>query len=233
MHHAVVDGWSRGGSALHRWDARLKFVALIVLLVALGLQRTPGRALVLMIPLLAAVICSGLPVGGVMGRAAMVLPLSGTFAIIAWWMGDGARAGLLLTKGFLSAWAAMLLIATTPMPRLMAALHGLGVPRLLVLTIQMVYRYLFVVFETAQSMRHAAMSRAGLRPSRRLLWRSGGGLMAVLFAGAHGQAEGIHRAMLARGFTGEFPLLAPGRAQEKDWWMLAAAVGSAGLPFLV
>lgn len=234
MHHVVVSQWSRQSGPLHRWDARLKFLALLIFLAALGLQRSPPRVAILALPLLVALALSRLPAGGLLLRAAFVLPLSATFALVAWLMGEPARAALLLAKSFLSALAAVLLIATTPMPQLMSALDALGLPRVLVLTIQMVYRYLFVIFAKAQHMRQATLGRTGAYPQRRLLLRAGGGLMAVLFGGAHQQAEGIHQAMLARGFNGRLPLLAPGRIRAMDWYLLAASVAlSLGLPVVL
>lgn len=212
----------------------MKFVALLVFLVALAWQRTPARALILAVPLLVALAVSRLPVGGLLLRAAFVLPFSGTFAVMAWFMGDSYRAALLLAKSFLSALAAILLVASTPLPNLMGALDALGVPRVLVLTIQMVYRYLFVIFAKAQHMRQAALGRSGGHSQRGLLLKAGAGLMAVLFGGAHQHAEGIHQAMLSRGFNGRLPLLSPGRVTGMDWCLLLLTVTvSAGLPWLV
>lgn len=224
VHHVVLDRWSRLASPLHRWDARPKFLALLIFLVMLGLQRSPAKALVLAAPLLAALAISGLPAWPVLMRAAFVLPFSVTFAGLAWLMGDGQRAGLLLEKTYLSALAVVLVVGTTPMPNLMGAFEWLGMPRVLVLTIQMVYRYLFVVFEKAQHMYQAVMCRTGAQPQRRLLLRSGAGLMAVLFGGAHEHAAGIHHAMLSRGFTGRLPLLRPAQLRATDWALLALAV---------
>ena len=210
-------------SPLHRWDARLKFLALLVFLVTLGLERSPRASAYFALPLLAALAAGRLPAAPVLARAAFVLPFSATFALLAWLLGDPRRAGLLLEKSYLSALAVVLVVASTPMPNLMAALEWLGTPRVLVLTIQMVYRYLFVVFEKAQHMRQALLSRTGAGPQRRLLLEAGAGLMAALFGGAHQHATGIHHAMLARGFSGRLPLLAPARFRPVDWVLLLAA----------
>ena len=226
MHHVVLDLWSRRESPLHRWDARLKFLALLVFLVTLALQGDPRRALVLAGPLLVAMAISRLPVLPVLTRAILVLPFSATFAGIAWLMGDTLRAGLLLEKSLLSALAVVLVVATTPMPQLMAAFEWLGIPPVLVLTMQMVYRYLFVILEQAQHMRQAVLSRTGATPQRRLLLEAGAGLMAVLFGGAHQHAAGIHHAMLARGFAGRLPLLSPARFRPADWSLLVLAIAT-------
>jgi cobalt/nickel transport system permease protein len=48
--------------------------------------------------------------------------------------------------------------------------------------------------------------------------------VAALFARSYGRAEDIHRAMLARGFAGEFRTLEPLRFRSADLWFGAAAI---------
>ena len=66
------------------------------------------------------------------------------------------RAIALGEKSFLSGLAALLLVATTPLTDWTAALNAFRFPRTLILVIQFVYRYLFVIADQAQRMRHAA-----------------------------------------------------------------------------
>jgi cobalt/nickel transport system permease protein len=88
-------------------------------------------------------------------------------------------------------------------------MESLGAPRLLTLLAQFLYRYLFVISEQAQHMRVAAASRraAHHRRSRPHRINAASGALAVLFARSYQRAEGIHRAMLARGFSGRFSTL--------------------------
>jgi energy-coupling factor transporter transmembrane protein EcfT len=76
-------------------------------------------------------------------------------------------------------------------------------------------------------MRLAAACRTGQARSgdaRRSRFQAAGGALSVLFARSYMRAEGINRAMLARGFSGHFPSLAPAPAGAADWFYLAAAV---------
>jgi cobalt/nickel transport system permease protein len=231
LRHSEFELWSRRSSPLHRWDARLKLLLLLVYLVTLALQRTPARAAILSVPLVIALGLSRLPVPGLLARAAFVLPFSLTFALVAWLTGDPQRGALLVGKSYLSAVAVALLAATAPLPQLMAAAEWMGAPRALVWIVQLVYRYLFVVFEKAARMRQAAECRAG--SSRQMLARAGSGLLAVLFAGAHQHATGVHHAMLARGFGGHLPSVAPPKAHWMDWAFFAAsAIAVAALPWV-
>jgi cobalt/nickel transport system permease protein len=228
MHHVVVERWSRGVSPLHARDARSKLGAALVFLVALSTTR-PGNwiAIACYSALLAiAAIASRLPVHGVILRALLVLPFSATFALLTWWSGDSSRAITLALKAFLSALAALLLVATTPMTELAAALDILRVPRMLVLVIQFLYRYLFVISEQAQHMRLAALSRSGTRRGVRSRFHAAAGALGVLFVRSWERADGIYSAMLARGFRGQMHPVTRPHFHRADYAFLALAVSA-------
>jgi cobalt/nickel transport system permease protein len=128
-----------------------------------------------------------------------------------------------LEKSFLSGFAALLLVGTTPLPKLVGALDWLGAPRTLLLVIQFLYRYLFVISEQGQHMRQAARSRQGTVRRGNSRFHAAGGALGVLFARSSERADGIYRAMLARGFQGRFPLGAPRAFSVRDGVFLALA----------
>ena len=155
-----------------------------------------------------------LPIAGLAGRAALVLPFSATFALITWWSGDSLRALALAEKSFLSGLAALLLVSTTPLTGWTAALESWRVPRMLILVIQFVYRYLFVIAEQAQRMRWAAICRGSHKTGG---FRLAAGLVGVLFARSWQRAMSrIYHAMLARGFRGRFVLTPPTPFRSAD-----------------
>ena len=210
MHHVHLDQWSRGSSPLHRRDPRAKILALLVFLIVLA--TTPANAaLTLAIDatlLVAAILIAGLPLFDLLGKAMVVLPFSLTFGAISWLAGDPLRALALIEKSYLSTVAVLLVIGSTPLPALLSGMERLGAPRMLVLVAQFLYRYLFVISEQAQHMRLAASCRQGdPRFHRKGRFRAASGALGILFARSYYRAEGIHRAMLARAFTGRFPLL--------------------------
>jgi cobalt/nickel transport system permease protein len=241
MHHALaVDRWSRGASPLHARDARAKLAASLAFLIAVSTTR-PGAHLAFglyAVLIVAAAALARLPLAALARRAALVLPFSATFAAITWWSGDPARALALAEKSLLCGFAALLLIATTPVNDLLRALEWLAVPRPLILVIQFLYRYLFVISEQAQHMRLAAQCRRGLGKYQRsrfsARFSAAGGALGVLFARSWERADGIYRAMLARGFNGHFPRLAPLRFSAADAvFVLLAASVAIGIRFAV
>ncbi len=225
MHHVVVERWNRTTSPLHAIDARAKFGALLVFLIAVSTTPPPAQVAfaVYLVLLGAAAVVSRLPLVGLLERASLVLPFSATFAAMTWWSGNPVSALALLEKSFLSGLAALLLVGTTSLPQLVTALDSLGAPRTLLLVIQFLYRYLFVMSEQGQHMRLAARSRQGLGRSGRARFHAAGGALGVLFARSSERADGIYRAMLARGFQGRFPLSAPPTFSMRDGVFLVFA----------
>ena len=73
------------------------------------------------------------------------------------------------------------------------------VPALLLTTIALMYRYLFVLADEAGRMQRARASRT-LRPGRVHAWRSTAALAGQLFLRSTERAERIYAAMCARGW---------------------------------
>ncbi len=238
MHHLDVEGWSQGASPLHRRDARSKLAALAAFLIAVSTTpihispthgdaaRIPAAYLGYAALLIFAAAASHVPLAGLARRAALVLPFSATLALLTWWSGDGARALAIAEKSFLSGCAALLLIATTPLAQLLAALERLHIPRMLILVTQFVYRYLFVISEQAQHMRLAALSRASSGAPAARRFQAAAGALSVLFARSWERADGIYRAMLARGFSGRFAASVRPHFHMADYGFLAVSVAA-------
>jgi cobalt/nickel transport system permease protein len=196
-------------------DARAKLIALLVVLVAIATttKRAPWIYCGYFALLLAAIFVARLPLLAMLARAAVVLPFSAVFAMMAWWAGDASGALVFVAKSFLSIFAALTVAASTPWVRLLDALALLRVPGPLLLVTHFLGRYLFVVTDQAERMRLAAQSRGGATGGISKRWLGGfqaaAGAVGVLFARSWERADGIYQAMLARGFMGRFP--APAR----------------------
>lgn len=214
---------------MHGWDARLKLVCLVVLLVGVSLERSLAGLIPHATLVSALVIFSRLPLGAFLARWLMILPLPLMLAGATWMAGDPGRAQMVLAKSAISSLAALTVACTTPLPRLLAALEALGLPRALVMTIQLVWRYTFVVAECGVRMSQAARCRSGAAPARRLVAQAGAGLMTALFARSHARAEGVQRAMAARGYAGSFPLLDESAWGLSDWMAAVLSMGVVAL----
>jgi cobalt/nickel transport system permease protein len=221
VHHVVLERWSHGESALHKRDARAKTVAVLIFLIVLATaQRSFLPLSVCYLGILVAVIATaGLPIVAALKRATVVLPFTLVFAVLSLAAGEPMRAAALIAKSYVSALAVLVLVSITPLPELLDGLERLGVPRYLLMVVQFLYRYLFVISEEAQHMRAALRAKSGTL--KKALWDrakfgAAGGALGVLFARSYDHAEGIHQAMLARGFRGNFLTLSRRRFAAVD-----------------
>jgi cobalt/nickel transport system permease protein len=88
---------------------------------------------------------------------------------------------------------------TTPFSQILRVLKAVRVPGLLITTLALMHRYLFVLVEEAERMRRARASRTFTR-SRWLTWKSLATVVGQLFVRSTERAERIFDAMCARGW---------------------------------
>jgi cobalt/nickel transport system permease protein len=223
LRHARIERWSQGNSAIHRRHAAAKLLSTLAFLISIAtLKQDTEMACVLYLALLVvAAAAARLPVQAMLRTAAAVLPFALCFAVVSALAGDPVRAVWLVIRAYLSSFAALLLIATTPMPDLIAGLEWLRAPRFLLQVMQFLYRYLIVLIDEADAMRQAGSARAGSLGTLR--FRQAAAAAGVLFARSYARAQAIHRAMLARGFQGEIPVFRRLRFRLADAGFVAAA----------
>jgi cobalt ECF transporter T component CbiQ len=216
------------GGLLQRLDPRVKFVSVIVLLVAAGLARNIPTLLAVYTITLGLAAASRLPIGFFVKRVWLFVPiftgivvLPATLSVVThghvvltlwhWhghpegFTGQGlTSAGLVISRVAVSISLVVLLTLTTPWVRLLAALRAVGVPRIFILIIGMAYRYIFLLLGTVTDMYEARKSRtigatAHDRGARAFVGATGG----ALFGKAHQLSEEVHQAMTARGYRGD------------------------------
>jgi cobalt/nickel transport system permease protein len=108
------------------------------------------------------------------------------------WRTVAVRSGLCLLT-------VILVSNTTPFSRVLRVLRRVRVPGLLVATIALMHRYLFVLADEAERMRRARASRTFTR-GRRLPWSALATVVSQLFIRASERADRIYAAMCARGW---------------------------------
>ena len=223
-----MDRWARGAGPLHRLNPKAKVMILLTYLIAVS--TTPSGELVTLAAfagiVFIALVRSGLPLPGLMLRAAITLPFSISFALLSYLAnGEGRAAAGVLLRGQLCVLGTLLVVATTPLPILLRALESFGIPTAMLEIAQFIHRYLFVIADQGQRMRWASASRdAGKLRSKQSLLQRTGGAVGVLFACSYARAEGIHRATVARGPKGGFPVLNSPPLRKPDIFAAACYV---------
>ena len=133
--------------------------------------------------------------------------------------------------------AALLLIATTGMDRLAAALRMLKVPKIFVLQLMLTYRYISVLAEEVARMLKAYALRA---PKQKGIHRSVWGSFAgQLILRTFDRAQRVYQAMCIRGFTGEYNTGEHKKIKTVDlvylsgWLLFFAAIRIFDIPVLI
>ncbi len=94
----------------------------------------------------------------------------------------------LAAKSLLSLFAVLLVAASTPLPELLVSLEFWRVPKTLLLVVQFLYRYLFLIPAQAAQMRQAALCRGG-RNAWGTGWSASAGGLGVLFVRSWERAD--------------------------------------------
>lgn len=130
-------------------------------------------------------------------------------------------------KSWLSLMAAILLSSTTRFEDLLSSFLKLGLPKLMLAILSLMWRYLSLMVDEAKSLARARDSRsAGQSGIGTLVWRAGvtGKMVGNLLLRSLERSERVYLAMSARGYTGE-PLH---RTYEpfttKDYWLISSGI---------
>jgi cobalt/nickel transport system permease protein len=202
MRHDFLDRYSRLDSPIHRVSAAVKLVAAFILVVAVVLL--PASRPVFLVAIAAVLVAiaalSRVPGRFLVVRVLLLEPFVLGVALLALFQPGGWRMFLFLVgKCTICLMVMVLLSNTTPFAELLRVLKRLRMPALLVTTLSLMYRYVFVLVDEAQRMKRARMSRT-FTPRRRRAWRTMASVVSQLFSRSSERAERIYAAMCARGW---------------------------------
>ena len=218
-----LDDLAGQDTPLHRLDARAKVLATLLYLVSmLSLGRYEVSRLLpfAAFPLLLAAQ-GGVPLGLLLRRAALALPFVVfvgifnplldrathlTLGPLAVTGGMLSLASIIL-RSLLAVTTGLVLVAVTGFDQICRALGRLGMPTALLVQLQFLYRYLFVLADEALRMLHARAQRCA--PDKHPSLREYRSLLGNLLLRTLDRAGRIHQAMLCRGFDGQMPDLRP------------------------
>jgi cobalt/nickel transport system permease protein len=172
---------SRG--LLQRIDPRVKILSLVALLIAAGSAHSMVTLLVMYALTLGLAAASALPIGFFVKRVWLFVPIftgivviPATLSIVTpgdvvltLWHWNGTPQGFtaqgltaaarVVCRVAVSISLVVLLTLTTPWVRLLAALRGLGVPKIFILIVGMAYRYIFLLLGSVIDMYQARQAR--------------------------------------------------------------------------
>jgi cobalt/nickel transport system permease protein len=225
----LLDDLSQKETSIHKLHPLVKLLTTVVYLivvVSFGRYQISSLLPFVFYPVLIFVLAE-LPVAKVLKRVLLVMPLIIGIGILnPLFDKDTMVLGrLIISRGWvtflsilikcvLTVTASILLIATTGMDKLGAALRMLKVPKVFVLQLLLTYRYIAVLMEEVFRMQRAYSLRApGEKGIRFSVW---GSFAGQLILRTFGRAERVYQSMSLRGFTGEYNTGAIAKVRFKD-----------------
>jgi cobalt/nickel transport system permease protein len=137
---------------------------------------------------------------------------------------EGLAVGLLQASRVLGAVSVLLLLsAVAPAHELFLGLRWCRFPKVWVEIALLMYRYLFVCLDEASELLDAQRVRLGYGTPRAAI-SSAGSLMGAVMVRSIEQSARTHEAMLARGYTGEYPFGQMCPLRLRDGLVLAFSV---------
>ncbi|MCD7859170.1 MAG: cobalt ECF transporter T component CbiQ [Firmicutes bacterium] len=219
--------------ALHPLAKLLVTLFYIFTVVSFGKYDFSGLAAMLLYPLFA-YSASGIPIRLCFRKLRVVLPLVCAVGIVNPFLdrapllilGSVAVSGgvvsmlTLMGKGILCLLASFLLVATTSMDSICAALRKVHVPRTFVTLLLLTYRYAALMVDEVGVM--SASYRLRAPGQRGLHFSAWGSFLGQLLLRSMDRAIEIYSAMELRGFCGDFPYADCRRFAARDWLFLSA-----------
>jgi cobalt/nickel transport system permease protein len=201
VHSHFPDSYSHLDSPVHRLPAWLK--VLVALTIVIAVVSVPASLVFLgsvAILLLTIALASNLPGPFLLKRLLFLEPFVLGVAVLTLLQPHGGIKFLVVaSRSTLCILTLVLLSNTTPFSDLLDVLKRARVPSLMVTTIALMYRYLFVLKDESARMQAARSSRTFTR-NRRHGWSTLATVLGQLFVRSGLRAERIYAAMCARGW---------------------------------
>ena len=129
--------------------------------------------------------------------------------------------------------AVVLLFITTPQQVLFKSLRSVGVPKIYVLTLEMAYRYIFLLMDMVREMYVAKKARTIKSRSMFEEQKWVGGRMGYTLIRSIDMSEKVHMAMMSRGFNGDVKVMQQFKMKNRDYFAVAAAISLSVLLVLI
>jgi energy-coupling factor transporter transmembrane protein EcfT len=220
---ARIDHWAASGvGPLHRASTIAKVIFLFLVVAAAVVARNPYPLMAGYALLLVVAVASGLP----WLRVAMLSLYSALFAVL---YGISLRGGfwiaaLFIVKAITPSLAMLMLIVSTPYPRIFSLLST-TLPEVLAAGLFMTYRTLFILLDMMDNFAAAIRLRGGFSPGS--LYKNSINIargIAMLLVRAVERASNLYAVMVVRGYNGSMADKGAIMLNRGDWLPLGTGV---------
>ncbi|HFE38039.1 MAG TPA: cobalt ECF transporter T component CbiQ [Gammaproteobacteria bacterium] len=235
-----IDRYAHLASPLQRWDPRYKIAALGTFVVCVALVKNLPLAFISLLLSMVLLYLSKLPrhfvSHGLFSVMAFLLPF---FLIMPftyyspdhahfWGMTfsfGGLRMALLIfIKAIAIVTTSFVVFGTSRFDVSMIALQHLKCPKVLTQMLLFTYRYIFTFMEEMKRMRTSMAARGFVPKANGNTFATYGNFVGTLLVRSFERTERIYKAMLSKGYQGEFHSLVEFKADITDKYKLAGVI---------
>ena len=233
LHLPEIDEFAHLKSPIHSWDARVKIVSLLCLIISIVLLDKILPAILGFSFCVMLVFISRMPIRFLFAYLRWAFLFSLFFVIIMpltvegdeiakfYFLSisrDGIELGFLIALRAISAVLLVFpMVGTAKFVVTMKALQNLKIPDKLIQMVVFAYRYIFIFIEEVERMFTAAKARAFQEKTDMHTLRTVGFILGMLFVRSYERARRVYDAMLARGYTGNLKILHEFNLCSKDF----------------
>src|SRR3972149_9347568 len=243
MHHAHIDKFAYQDSPIHRLDSRVKFIVLVVFTaLVISLPRTSLSILAWYaigpFPIL---VLGKIPLRFTFKQILLVSPFVLVLALscplydktpvivafgpFVWQSSLGwMRCFAIIGKFIITMLAFIALVSTTRFNNLLTGLQRLGLPKVLIIQLGFLYRYIFVLIDRAHHILRARQGRKLRNLGFSVEMKTAAAMLGSLFVRSIDTAEQINIAMQGRGFDGNWRCLSRLQIRKRDLLFTFVAV---------
>lgn len=237
-----IDRYAHLESSIQRWDPRVKLVSMGLFVFGVATLKTLPVALAALVAGLAFVRITGIPIGFVWDALKWVLLFLVPFAGIMpfTYPGDpafdllglgfslaGLRLGLLIiVKALAIVLTSYAVFGSARFDVSMIALQRLRFPSILVQMLLFTYRYIFVLIEEVRRMTTAMRVRGFVMGTNLYTLKVLGNFIGSLLVRSFERTDRVYKAMLSKGYDGQFRTLVEFKAKDLDFAKAALVIGT-------
>ncbi|MEJ2634765.1 MAG: cobalt ECF transporter T component CbiQ [Calditrichia bacterium] len=251
MKHDFLDHHRAGDSPVHKADPRLKVIMMvlyILVVVAIPYSAKHYFMYLTVIPVVLA-LASGVSFFHFLSKLSKIYPMIFLITFLLPFFPGGNGVGyhwgflkiyepglqkflMINIKSILAMFMSIVLTTTTDFSMLLKGMEKLKVPRVMIIILSFMYRFIFLLIDETERMLMAFQSRYIRLPvftRLKMLARQ----IGVLFIRTYERGERVYQAMDARGFSGEIYTIGELEWKFSDSMVLAVFLIFLCIPFLV